>query len=188
MYNLKTEYVDKKIIYYEKIDSTQKEAWRNIDSLENGTLIVADVQTDAIGTHGRIWYTSERNNIAFSLVLFPNMDVRKLDNFTIEIAEIILEVLGNLYNIRLDIKYPNDIVINSKKIGGILTETKLQGNIIKKLVIGVGLNTNQQKFVKEIADVATSIKKEFNIEINNRKVISEFCNIFEKRYNKRRKL
>ena len=152
-------------IHYEKIDSTQKEVWRR---LEKSIIISADIQTDGIGTHGRIWYTTQKGNIAFSIGLELNKSINNLNNLTIEIAEIILEVFENLYQIKLQIKHPNDIMINNQKVGGILTETKLQGEIVKYLVIGIGINTNNE-------EISTSIKKEFGIEIENSKVIEEIC-------------
>ena len=171
------------IIRYKKIDSTQKEIWRRIEknSIEDKTVIITDMQTDGIGTHGRKWYTSEHGNIAFSFVIFPNALIRKLENLTVQIAEIIVNIFKEMYGIELDIKYPNDLVIKGKKIGGILTETKLKGEIVNVLVIGIGINTNGQFFEDEIKDLATSIKNEFNIEIDNKKVITEFCNQFEKK-------
>lgn len=154
-----------KRIHYEKIDSTQKEAWRRA---ENEIIISADVQTDGIGTHGRNWYTTKKGNVAFSISLEPKVPVKQLENLTIEIAEIILEVFDKLYQIKLQIKHPNDIMINNQKVGGILTETKLQGEIAKQLVIGIGINTNNE-------EISTSIKKEFGINIDNLKVIDEIC-------------
>lgn len=163
-----------KRIHFEKIDSTQKEAWRR---LENGIIISADIQTDGIGTHGRTWYTTQKGNVAFSMGLEPNAPIAKIENLTIEIAEIILKVFENLYQINLQIKHPNDIMVNNKKIGGILTETKLQGETVKQLVIGIGINTNNE-------EISTSIKKEYGIEIDNSKVIDELCQrigkVFEK--------
>ena len=152
-------------IHYEEIDSTQKEVWRR---LENGIIVSADIQTDGIGTHGRKWYTSQKGNIAFSIGLAPNVPVKQLENLTIEIAEIILEVFDTLYQIKLQIKHPNDIMIDNQKVGGILTETKLQGEIVKYLVIGIGINTNQD-------EISTSINKEFNKTIDNSKVIEKIC-------------
>lgn len=164
-----------KKIHYEKIDSTQKEVWRR---LEDGILISADIQTDGIGTHGRKWYTSQKGNIAFSIGLVINVPINKLDNLTLEIAETIVEVFDNLYKIKLQIKLPNDIMINNQKVGGILTETKLQGEIVKYLNLGVGINTNQE-------EISTSIRKEFNMTIDNAKVIEEFCKLFEANIAKR---
>ena len=152
-------------IHYEKIDSTQKEVWRR---LEKAIVISADIQTDGIGTHGRTWYTTQKGNIAFSIGLELNKSIKDLENITIEIAEIILEVFEKMYQINLQIKHPNDIMINNQKVGGILTETKLQGEIVKYLAIGIGINTNNE-------EISTSIKREFGIEIDNSKIMNEIC-------------
>jgi len=181
--NLLTKFIGRNIFYYETIDSTQKEAWRKIENnnIENGSLIITNIQTSGIGTHGRVWHTEKNNNIAFSTVLFPNCDISKLDNLTYDIAEILVEIFKKMYQIDIDIKLPNDLIINNKKVGGILTETKLQGNRVKDLVIGIGINTNQNEISEEIKDISTSIKNEFNIDIDNYLIISEFCNMLEKR-------
>ena len=184
---LNTKWLGKETIYYKEIDSTQKEIWRRIENknIDNGTLILADIQTDGIGTHGRKWYTSQEENIAFSFVIYPNIQIKKIENLTVEIAETLLEVFQKIYSIQLAIKNPNDIIINNKKVGGILAETKLRGEQIECLVIGIGINTNQQKFTKEIENIATSIKNEFHIKVDNLEVITEFCNLFEQNMIKR---
>lgn len=184
---LNTKWLGKETIYYKEIDSTQKEVWRRIENknIDNGTLILADIQTDGIGTHGRKWYTSQEENIAFSFVIYPNIQIQKIENLTVEIAETLLEVFQKIYSIQLAIKNPNDIIINNKKVGGILAETKLRGEQIECLVIGIGINTNQQKFTKEIENIATSIKNEFHIKVDNLEVITEFCNLFEQNMIKR---
>lgn len=109
----------------------------------------------------------------------------KLEGITTQIAETMLEVFQELYHISMQIKMPNDIVYGKKKIGGILTQTKLSGELVKYMVVGIGVNTNQEKFVKEIENIATSIKREFHIEIDNEKVICEFCNKFEEKMKER---
>ena len=133
------------------------------------------------GTHGRIWHTDERNNIAFSFCIKSNCDISRLDGMTTEVAETILEVLKKTYNINLKIKKPNDIIYNNKKIGGILCETKIVGEKVKAIDIGIGINTNKKDFPEDIKQIASSILNEFNIIIDNKKVIEEFCNIFENR-------
>ena len=185
--NLKTKFLGRKVFYYKTIDSTQKEIWRRINNygIENGTLIYTDFQTSGIGTHGRKWYTDEDNNIAFSFFININCDIEKLEGITIEIAEVIKEILKKRYNINVQIKYPNDIYYSGKKLGGILTQTKVFLNKIKYLVVGIGINTNKQYFNEKIKDIATSIKKEFSIEINKEEFITDFCNEFEKRIIKR---
>lgn len=179
--NLKTNYIGQKCFYYEQIDSTQKEIWRRVtnNKIDNGTIIVAKNQSSAIGTHGRNWYTEKANNIAFSIILFPDCNIDLLNNFTFEIAETLVNIFKDLYGIEIDIKLPNDLIIAEKKVGGILTETKLQGNKVKVLVIGIGINTNDKETSDEIKNISTSIKNEFNIKIDNYMVIGEFCNRLE---------
>ena len=179
--NLKTKQLGKNAIYYNEIDSTQSEIWRLIknNSAQSGTLVMADIQTNGKGTHGRVWHTDEANNIAFSFFMHLNCNVQKLDGITTKIAEIILEIFREKYKINLNIKMPNDIVFKDKKIGGILTETKVTNGTAKYLVVGIGINTQKETFTEDIKDIATSIKKEFNVNVNVREFIVEFCNRFE---------
>ncbi len=179
--NLKTKFLGRNSIYYKEIDSTQSEILRLIENKEakNGTLVMADIQTNGKGTHGRIWHTDETNNIAFSFVIKPDCNIKKLEGITIEIAEIIIEILKEKYSIKLEIKEPNDIVFRGKKIGGILTQTMMISEKVIYLIVGIGINTNKEKFTEDIKDIATSIKKEFSIEVDREEFITEFCNRFE---------
>ena len=172
--NLKTNYLGKEFIYYKEIDSTQDEIWRRIknNNIKNGTIIMADIQTKGKGTHGRIWHTDETENIAFSLYIKTDCNIKNV--------EILVRIFKQKYNIQLDIKKPNDIMFNNKKLGGILTESKVNADKVKLLVIGIGINTEKANFTKDIENIATSIKKEFGINVDRMKIISSFCNEFEK--------
>ena len=173
--------------FYRKIDSTQLEIWRRIEAnkIDNKTVVIADIQTNGKGTHGRKWYTDEVNNIAFSFFRQINCEIDKLDGLTTEMAQIILDIFKELYQVNLQIKLPNDIFYNDKKVGGILSETKVSGNIVKYIVVGIGINTCQTEFDTEIKNIATSIKNEFGIDVDRMKIIEEFCNRFEKRISER---
>ena len=185
--NLNCNFLGKTFDFYEEIDSTQDAIWRLIDNkkIVDGHLIAANIQKKGKGTHGRIWHTDESNNIAFSFYIEMGKDISSLDGLTFEIARVIVEQFKDKYDISLDIKLPNDIMCNGKKIGGILTEAKVIGHEVKYLVIGVGINTNKMYFTEDIKELATSIKREFNIEIDSLEFISEFCNRFEKIIQKR---
>lgn len=137
--NLTTKFLGTSIQVYPEIDSTQLEIWRQIDAgtIKNGGLILADKQTQGKGTHGRKWYTDEKDNIAFSFALEVNCEVQKLEGITVEIAKTIVEVFNKLYGILLEIKFPNDLVYQGKKLGGILTQTKIKGKLVKYVVIGI---------------------------------------------------
>lgn len=190
MFNL-----SKKIIYFEEIDSTQKEVWKRINEneIDESIVVITKRQKNGIGTHGRKWINESDDNILFSVGIdFENIDknlvtINDLNGITIEIANILLRVFKDTYGIEnIIIKNPNDLILNGKKIGGILTETKLQGMNLKKLVLGIGINTNQKEFKNEqIRDVATSINKELNIKFDNDLIIKIFLKYFEEILNKR---
>lgn len=184
--NLKTKFLGKNNLYYEKIDSTQSEIWRlTKKNIANGTLVMAGIQTNGLGTHGRKWYTEMENNIAFSFYIEANCNIKKIEGITIEIAETLVDIIKEKYNIKLEIKFPNDLMFNNKKIGGILTESKIIGEEVRFLIIGIGINTCQKEFNNEIKDIASSIKEEFNVEIDAGEIITEFCNCFEEKILKR---
>lgn len=119
--NLKTSFLGRDLLYFKSIDSTQKEMYRRINEnkIKNRTVIWADIQTEGIGTHGKKWYTDEENNIAFSFFVEMNCNLENLNGITLEIVETVLKIFANKYNITLQIKEPNDIYYNGKKLGGI---------------------------------------------------------------------
>lgn len=179
--NLNTKYIGRNIIYYDIIDSTHKEAKRLTDNKEvpNGTLIVANMQTNGIGTHDRVWYTKKGENITFNLILYPNCEMIKLEHLTVLIAECIVEVIEKLYELSLQIKYPNDVMYEGKKIAGILTQAVTYEGKVKKILIGIGINVNQEIFSKQIEEIATSLKIILKKSCDREKVIAEFLNLFE---------
>ncbi len=179
--NLTTNFLGRDVSFYHEIDSTQNEIWRRIENHTsvNGSVVIADLQTQGKGTHGRIWHTDEPNNISFSLYIQTECTPEKLEGITVEIAQILVDILKKEYGIGLEIKEPNDIMYHQKKIGGILTESKVHLETVKFLVIGIGINTNKMNFTSDIENIATSIQKEFGIEVDRNKVITEFCNQFE---------
>lgn len=178
--NLRTKVLARNVLHFKTIDSTQSKVWRLINkNAPSGTIVIADIQTAGKGTHGRIWHTDNENNIAFSFFVQLDCNISKLTGITTKIAEIIVETFKEKYNIGLDIKSPNDIMHNNKKLGGILTETKMVGENVKYLVVGIGINTSKEHFTDDIKDIATSIKKEFNIDVDTQEVIAEICNKIE---------
>lgn len=188
MFNL-----NKSICVFEEIDSTQKEVLRRIENIKDSIVVISKNQTDGIGTHGRKWI-SNKNNITFSIGInfsniknntnddLLNVNINSIEGITIEFAKLLVNIFKSIYGIYcINIKYPNDLLINGKKIGGILTETKLVRDNVKYLIVGIGINTNQTDFDNlEIKDIASSIKIECKKEVDNNKVIFEFIKEFEK--------
>lgn len=185
--NLNTKYLGKKFEYYETIDSTQDEIWRRIENgnISNGETVFSELQTNSYGTHGKTWHTDEKDDIAFSFVIQTNSKVENFEGMTLEIAEVFVSIFKE-YGINVDIKLPNDLYLNGKKLGGILCQTKIIGENVRYIVIGIGINISKTNFSEDIKEIATSIKKEFpDIKIDKLEVVSKFCNIFENIINKR---
>ena len=180
---LKTEFLGRNVMFFKSIDSTQKKV-KSLRQPLDGTVIIADNQVAAVGTHARKWYTGNKENIAMSFILLPDCNIQNIQDITILLSKSIVKAIKKAYNIELEIKQPNDIYYKGKKVGGILTETSCNGEKVKKIYIGIGLNVNQEKFPGNLSEIATSLKLEFGRDFEREKIIVEFLNDFEKVYKK----
>ena len=173
--NANTKVLGKNIVFYKEI---RKMAEKHT---ANGTLVIADNQFSGKGTKGRVWTTESGKNITMSLVIYPNCKVEELEGLTVNIAEAIKEAIKELYGYKLDIKEPNDLMLNGKKICGILTQSVTLAEKVDYVLIGIGVNVNQVEFEGELLNIATSLKKEFNMEFEREEIVAK---ILEKLENK----
>ena len=170
-----------KIEYYEQINSTHKYAQTIAQDLESDRkVIIADEQTDGIGTKGRSWYTGKGNNIAMTIILHTKRKINELKDLPIEVAKIVQKSIKELYNYNLEIKEPNDLMLNNKKICGILTQTNTQGEKINYILISMGFNVNETEFSDEVKEIATSLKNEYKKEFDRKEIISKILENIEK--------
>lgn len=175
--NANTNKIGKKIEYYKSIESTHKYAQDIAQEKGNdGKIIIAEIQTAGIGTKGRKWYTGEGKNIALTIILQTKKSPRELKDLPIKVAEVIKKSIKELYGYELKIKLPNDLMIDNKKISGILTQIATQGETIKYVLISFGFNVNEDNFDDEVKDIATSLKKQYNKNFNREDII---CTIIE---------
>ena len=158
-----------KIEYYETITSTHIFA-KEIEK-QGDKILIAEEQTGGIGTKGRTWHSGKNKNIAITIIKHPKCTIKELDGLTTKIAEVIVEAIYELYKIKLEIKIPNDLLLNGKKICGILTEIHTMGEKIEYMLISFGFNVNEEKFNTEIEEIATSLKKEFHKEFEREEII-----------------
>lgn len=179
---LDTKFLGKQLIILEEIDSTQSYIKERADELPNGLVVIAKNQTAGKGTNGRVWYTESDKNLTFSFILKPNCDIKKIEHLTVLIAEMIVATIKEMYGYDLKIKHPNDIILNNKKMGGILTESVINKDKVKQIVVGIGLDINQEKFDKELEWIATSLKKEYGKEFCKVDILANFLNKFEENY------
>ena len=179
--NSKNKVIGKKIEYYKEINSTHKYAKKiAIKNENNGKIIIAEKQTDGIGTKGRVWYTGEEKNIAMTIILNPKCGIDKLDGLTIKIAQIMKKTINDLYGYELKIKEPNDLMLNNKKICGILTEINTMAGKINYLLISLGFNVNEDIFSEETKNIATSLKREYKKDFSREDIIINFIEKLEK--------
>lgn len=159
--NAKTKYIGKEIIYKEELESTQdlaKEIAKK-DNTKSGTIVITDNQTKGKGTKGRVWYVSKDKNITMTILLKPHCNIEVLEGLTTKIAKTIKASIQELYGYMLTIKEPNDLLLNNKKICGILTESSTMDNKVNYLLIGIGFNVNEENFNDEIRPYSNIFKK-----------------------------
>lgn len=187
--NAKTTKIGKKIEYYKIIDSTHKYAQRVEEKEKNkendGKIIIAEVQTDGIGTKGRQWYTGENKNIAMTIILNTDKKAKDLKDLPIEVAKAIQKSIYDLYGFTLEIKPPNDLMLNGKKICGILTQINTLGEKIQYILISLGFNVNEDNFVNydnekmKLKEIATSLKNEFKKDFKREEIIAKILEKIE---------
>ena len=138
--DLKTEVIGKRIYYFEEIDSTQNFAQQIAsDKKENGTIIIAEKQTTGRGRLNRKW-TSPKGGIWFSLIIHPKFDVSSSTLIPILSAVALSKSIKTVLGIKTEVKWPNDITMNGKKVAGMLVDASFQANNIDYLILGIGIN------------------------------------------------
>ena len=150
----KTQWLGNKIYYEPEMDSTNTRAMQLAEKgAPHGTLVVTDHQLNGRGRRGRTWETPPGSAIAMTVLLRPKINP--------------------------NIKWPNDIIINRKKVSGILTEMSAQADYVNHIVVGIGINVHVEEFPEELSKVATSIFLEVGVKINRAALIERICEYFE---------
>lgn len=171
--------------HFEHIDSTnQKAKLLGAEGCPHGTLITADFQEAGIGRRGRSWSSEKDAGIYMSMVLRPCIETDKASMLTLVAAMAVEKAIEKVcIKTQPMIKWPNDIVINKKKICGILTEMSLKGTAIDYLVVGIGINVSNQAFPEDIAQTASSLSLETGLDIDRELLITEVWKQFDVYYN-----
>ena len=179
---LNTKFIGREIKHFQEIDSTNNFAKTLDGSAPDGTVIVAENQTGGKGRLGRVW-SSLKGGLYFTLFLTPKIDPMKSSKLTQVAAAALVKVLRDK-NINAEIKWPNDIYLNGKKLTGILTEMKCEIDCINYILIGIGINVNidSSEFNDEVKEKATSLFIEEGNKFNRTEILTSFLNIFENLY------
>ncbi len=156
-----------RVEYHETIDSTNLQAKRlALESEEDRVLIVADEQEAGRGRLGRNWHSEKETGIWLSLLLKPNIAPEASFRMTLIAAVAVSSAIEKVTGLKAGIKWPNDIIVNGKKICGILSEVSAEWQKINYLVLGIGINVNQKVFPEDIESVASSLMRETGVLVN----------------------
>ena len=185
---LETKTIGQRAYYFESIDSTQSQALKIANEVNNeGTIIIAEKQTGGRGRSGRRWI-SPKGGIWFSIILHPKFDISNITLFPIASSLALSYAIEKTCKVSTELKWPNDLTIKGKKLAGMLVDASLESNKIENLILGVGINFNVN--IKEIEKVlkktpnyygVSSLNEQKN-KITSKKLIQSFLVELEKMY------
>ncbi|MGO1470065.1 MAG: biotin--[acetyl-CoA-carboxylase] ligase [Tissierella sp.] len=180
---LNTEFMGRNLYYFDSVDSTNNQAKKIASKEMEGTCLIAEQQVEGKGRLGRRWISPKKKGIWMSVILKPDMEPYNVGSITLLGAASVYKALKKM-DIDSQIKWPNDILINNKKIGGILTEISAELNKINYLVMGIGINVNldEKDIPDELKTKATSIKINENRRIDRKILLANILNEFESLY------
>jgi len=167
--------------HFEEIDSTMDEAFRlGMSGAPEGAIVTAEYQLKGRGRMGRTWISPRSKGLYFSMLLRPQLLLSDVSKLTLLSAVALSEAVEKSTGLTSLIKWPNDLLLEGKKVAGILTELRAEVDRVEFVVLGVGLNVNTA--AKELPPEATSLKEERSGSVNRICLIQEVLRFFEKRY------
>ena len=180
----KPKWVGCEILYFDSIDSTNTKAQELAEKgYPSGTLVVADKQIAGKGRRGRNWESPSGCGIFMTLMLKPDINPNNASMLTLVSALAVAKALADITGKDAKIKWPNDIVIDGRKVCGILTEMSAQFDYINNIVIGIGINVNNSSFPEEISATASSLRLLSGGQKYRRaEIIEKIMEYFEKYY------
>lgn len=174
--------IGRSLIVREVTDSTNLDILRAYEEgAAHGTVAVAEKQTAGKGRRGRSWSSPPGENLYFSMLLIPEFEVEKASMVTLVMAVAVAQAIRR-EGLDARIKWPNDVVVNRRKVCGILTELHTRPDGSFCVIIGTGINVNQETFPEEIRETATSLKKEGKKTLDREKLLAGVLHFFSKAY------
>jgi BirA family biotin operon repressor/biotin-[acetyl-CoA-carboxylase] ligase len=165
----------REIIFSEVVDSTNTVALTRADSgAKEGLVVLAESQTGGRGRHGRLWHSPPGKNITMSLLLRPGIKTLDASSLTLLAAVAACDSLREGTDLDIRIKWPNDVVLDRKKLGGILIDTRTENSFVTIAVIGIGMNINIREYElpDEIKNMATSLCMRTGLDYDRNEIIS----------------
>lgn len=180
---LNTKIVGKNFFYYITLPSTNILAKKKIkEHVSEGTVIVADVQTSGRGRKNRTWY-SPKGGLWFSVVLYPHIPPQEGMLITMASSVAVAQAIKDITGLNPIIKWPNDLLLNGKKVCGILTELDAEMDRINHTVVGIGINVNNS-LEEDLKETATSLIQEVGSQVSRVKLLSSILKYLDENYSK----
>lgn len=171
---LNTSVVGTKIEIMRTVDSTNEEIKRRaVRGAKSGLIIVAESQSGGKGRLGRSWSSEVGEGIYFSFLLKPDMPPSEISAITLSAGYAVCMALREYTGLDAKIKWPNDVLINNKKVCGILTEMAAQIDMVDYIVVGIGINVNHKSFPEELSGKATSVYIETGRDTDRNELLRE---------------
>ncbi len=168
-----TKWAGRPVSFYDVLPSTNLQAKLDAErGAAEGTLVVADMQTAGRGRKGKDWSSPAGLNLYFTLILKPDYVSERVSMATLLMGMAVAESIRDICGLEAGVKWPNDIVIGGRKVCGILAEMSVEREFIHYVVVGVGINVNEQEFDPEIAGTATSLKKESGETVSRARLLA----------------
>jgi len=184
-WGLDTKWMGQEIIHKNLTSSTQTIAHELArDNAKHGTVIIADEQIKGKGRMNRDWLSAKNKGVWMSVILKPSIPPHLAPQLTLLTATVLADVIYKSTNIKPQIKWPNDLLINGKKVAGILTEMQAEQDQIQYVVIGIGINTLYElhDLPKDLRNKMTSIKLSTDTVLDSNKFLQALFTIFESTY------
>lgn len=188
---LNTNIFGKYLYIFEDIDSTNNFARKLAkEGAPEGTVVLADYQTAGRGRLDHSWQSERAKNLLISIILRPQMDIETVQRLTLATADLLIEMLTSFLETekcqvpQFSVKWPNDLLVGSRKMAGILTESALKNKKVDYAIVGIGLNANQSsaEFTEDLKESATSIFMETGRNFKIEQLAAALLNQFEKTY------
>ncbi len=179
--NLETRFIGQRVIYCPSLPSTMEVAKQEAQrGAAEGTVIIADEQTAGKGRIKRVWL-SPRGNIALSVILYPSLTY--LPSLIMLASLAVIHSIEAVTGLKLQVKWPNDVLANGKKLCGILIESNVRGDVVDYAIIGIGINVNlRPDDFPEIQTTATSLSHELGSDVSRLDVIRRLLVEIERLY------
>lgn len=182
---LKGSLFGKRVYHFFKTDSTNRIAMELAQSAEpEGAVILAEEQTAGRGRAGRSWHSEKASGIYTSILLRPKISPVQAPLLTMMAGLSARSAIQAQTGLEVDLKWPNDLMLNGKKLGGILTEMYSDTTMVRFVVVGIGLNVNQEKFPGELASTAISLRSASGKSQSRMELLARLLREFESDYNR----